>query len=76
MNEETKTQIVRNALADDIPFENIKFLYNLTENEVVHLMKKLLPIKQFIKWRTRARGAVLKNLNKTKINKQINKQNE
>ncbi len=76
MNESTRTKIIRAALADDVPFEAIYFEYKLTENEVVSLMKKNLPIKKFIEWRKRARGSGLKNLKQTRIKKEILKKEE
>jgi len=67
IGEKELTQIIRNALADDVPFEGIRFEYGLTENDVVRLMKKNLPIQKFVKWRNRARGSKIKNSKKSKL---------
>jgi uncharacterized protein (TIGR03643 family) len=67
LNEQDKSRIIRSALQDDIPFESIKTEYYLTENDVVYLMKKLLPLNKYIAWRRRARGSELKNSKRTKL---------
>jgi uncharacterized protein (TIGR03643 family) len=67
LSEMDKGKIIRSALADDVPFENIFVEFGLVENDVISLMKKSLPIKQFIKWRNRARGSDLKHLKRQKV---------
>jgi uncharacterized protein (TIGR03643 family) len=66
LSEYDKSKIIRAALADDVPFESIRLEYGLVENDIISLMKKSLPLKQFIKWRIRARGSDLKHLKRNK----------
>jgi uncharacterized protein (TIGR03643 family) len=75
LSDEDTTHIILAALADDIPFESIKLEYGLTENEIIQLMKKNLPIKKFILWRKRARGSGLKHLKQSRIKKKLSKNN-
>ena len=64
LSENDRSKIIRAALADDVPFENIAYEFGLVENDIISLMKKELPIKQFVKWRNRARGSILKHIKK------------
>lgn len=75
LSENDRSKIIRAALADDIPFENLYVEFGLVENDVISLMKKCLPISQFIKWRERARGSGLKHLSKSLGNKKDRRKN-
>ncbi len=72
LSENDKSKIIRAALADDVPFENIFSEFGLVENDVISLMKKSLSLKNFVKWRVRARGSNLKHLKKQYQSKSVN----
>tara|TARA_B100001248_G_C27076388_1_gene316296 strand:+ start:80 stop:313 length:234 start_codon:yes stop_codon:yes gene_type:complete len=50
------------AWEDRTPFEAIKFQFDLSEKEVIHLMKKEMTEKNWRKWRARVQGRKTKHL--------------
>ena len=50
------------AWEDSPPFEAIKFQFDLSEKEVIHLMKKEMTEKNWRKWRARVQGRKTKHL--------------
>tara|TARA_Y200000002_G_scaffold179596_1_gene148141 strand:+ start:6149 stop:6382 length:234 start_codon:yes stop_codon:yes gene_type:complete len=50
------------AWEDRTPFEAIKFQFDLSEKEVIQLMKKELTEKNWRKWRARVQGRKTKHL--------------
>ena len=55
-------RVVQMAWEDRTPFEAIKFQFNLSEKEVIHLMKKEMTEKNWRKWRARVQGRKTKHL--------------
>ena len=55
-------RVVQMAWEDRTPFEAIKFQFNLSEKEVIFLMKKEMSEKNWRKWRTRVQGRKTKHL--------------
>ena len=49
------------AWEDRTPFEAIKFQFNLSEGEVIRLMRSSLKISSFKMWRKRVSGRKLKH---------------
>ena len=49
------------AWADRISFEEIKKKTDLSEQEVIKIMRKNLKIKSYLLWKKRARGRVTKH---------------
>ena len=56
------------AWSDRISFEEIKKKTNLSEKEVIVIMRKNLKKKSYVLWRKRVRGRISKHRRKT-INK-------
>ena len=54
------------AWADNISFEEIKKKTNLSEKEVIVIMRKNLKKKSYVLWRKRVRGRISKHRRKTK----------
>ena len=54
------------AWADRISFEEIKKKTNLSEKEVIVIMRKNLKKKSYVLWRKRVRGRISKHRRKTK----------
>ena len=50
---EDKDEIIEMALSDKIPFDTIKMLYGLDENQVKRLMKAALKPGSYRAWRRR-----------------------
>ena len=50
------------AWEDRTPFEAIKFQFDLSEKEVIQLMKKEMTEKNWRKWRARVQGRKTKHL--------------
>ena len=44
------------AWEDRTPFEAIKYQFNITEKEVIQLMKREMTLKNWKKWRARVQG--------------------
>ncbi len=55
-------RVIQMAWEDRTPFEAIKFQFNLSEKEVIHLMKKEMTEKNWRKWRARVQGRKTKHL--------------
>ena len=55
-------RIIQMAWEDRTPFEAIKFQFDLSEKEVIQLMKKELTEKNWRKWRARVQGRKTKHL--------------
>ncbi len=47
-------RVIRMCWEDRTPFEAIKEQFNLTPNEVIKVMRKILPLRDFKRWRVRA----------------------
>ena len=55
-------RVIQMAWEDRTPFEAIKFQFNLSEKEVIHLMKKEMTEKNWRKWRARVQRRKTKHL--------------
>ena len=55
-------RVIQMAWEDRTPFEAIKFQFDLSEKEVIHLMKKEMTEKNWRKWRARIQGRKTKHL--------------
>tara|TARA_Y200000002_G_C22561783_1_gene612797 strand:+ start:723 stop:1031 length:309 start_codon:yes stop_codon:yes gene_type:complete len=55
-------RIIQMAWEDRTPFEAIKYQFNITEKEVIRLMKKEMTEKNWKKWRERVQGRKTKHL--------------
>ena len=51
-----KDRIIEMAWEDRTPFEAILFQFNITEKEVIMLMKREMTLKNWKKWRARVQG--------------------
>ena len=58
--------VIRMAWSDRISFEEIKKKTNLSEKEVIVIMRKNLKKKSYVLWRKRVRGRISKHRRKTK----------
>ena len=58
--------VIGMAWADRISFEEIKKKTNLSEKEVIVIMRKNLKKKSYVLWRKRVRGRISKHRRKTK----------
>ena len=72
-------RIIQMAWEDRTPFEAIKYQFNITEKEVIRLMKKEMTEKNWKKWRVRVQGRNTKHLrlryegvNRFKLNREKN----
>ncbi len=55
-------RVIQMAWEDRTPFEAIKFQFDLSEKEVIQLMKKEMTEKNWRKWRARVQGRKTKHL--------------
>lgn len=55
-------RVIQMAWEDRTPFEAIKFQFDLSEKEVIRLMKKEMTEKNWRKWRARVQGRKTKHL--------------
>ena len=62
--EGTDAWLVWAAWADRVTFEDIREKTQLTENQVIHRMRKLLSARDFRRWRKRASNVSLKHRRK------------
>ncbi|MEM1323732.1 MAG: TIGR03643 family protein [Bacteroidota bacterium] len=62
--EEELDRIIEMAWEDRTPFEAIRFQFNLSEGEVIKLMRNNLKRKSFKLWRKRAQRISQKHLKK------------
>ena len=53
--------IIEMAWEDRTPFEAILFQFNITEKEVIILMKREMTLKNWKKWRARVQGRKTKH---------------
>ena len=58
--------VIGMAWSDRISFEEIKKKTNLSEKEVIVIMRKNLKKKSYVLWRKRERGRISKHRRKTK----------
>ena len=58
--------VIGMAWSDRISFEEIKKKKNLSEKEVIVIMRKNLKKKSYVLWRKRVRGRISKHRRKTK----------
>ena len=54
-------RIIEMAWEDRTPFEAILFQFNITEKEVIMLMKREMTLKNWKKWRARVQGRKTKH---------------
>ncbi len=64
MKEADKSRIIEMAWEDRTPFEAIHAHYNLTESDVIRLMRTSLKPASFRLWRARVSGRNTKHLKK------------
>jgi uncharacterized protein (TIGR03643 family) len=57
-------RIIEMAWEDRTPFDAIKFQFNLSEQEVIDLMRTHLKQSSFKRWRKRVQGRATKHLKK------------
>lgn len=62
MTEERIDRIIEMAWEDRTPFDAIKFQFNLSEQEVIKLMRSKLKRNSFKNWRQRVQGRKTKHL--------------
>ena len=58
--------VIGMAWSDRISFEEIKKKTNLSEKEVIAIMRKNLKKRSYVLWRKRVRGRISKHRKKTK----------
>ena len=61
LSEIEKDRIIEMAWEDRTPFEAIFFQFNITEKEVIMLMKREMTLKNWKKWRARVQGRKTKH---------------
>ena len=61
LSEIEKDRIIEMAWEDRTPFEAILFQFNITEKEVIMLMKREMTLKNWKKWRARVQGRKTKH---------------
>ena len=61
-NELEIDRIIEMAWEDRTPFEAISFQFNISEKEVIMLMKQEMTLKNWKKWRARVQGRKTKHL--------------
>ncbi len=57
-------RIIEMAWEDRTPFEAIKFQFNISEQEVIEIMRFELKLTSFKMWRKRVQGRATKHLKK------------
>jgi len=55
-------RIIEMAWEDRTPFDAITFQFNLSEAEVIELMRRELKPKSFLRWRARVQGRATKHV--------------
>ena len=55
-------RVIEMAWEDRTPFEAIRFQFNLSEGDVITLMRRQLKPSSFKRWRRRVQGRVTKHL--------------
>tara|TARA_B100000780_G_scaffold205964_1_gene146426 strand:+ start:697 stop:972 length:276 start_codon:yes stop_codon:yes gene_type:complete len=56
-------RIIEMAWEDRTPFEAIFFQFNISEKDVIMLMKREMTLKNWKKWRERVQGRKTKHIN-------------
>ena len=59
-NNEFISHVIELAWQDRIPFKSIKYQYDLSESQVIQLMRKNLKRSSFLMWRKRVHSSVSK----------------
>ncbi len=62
LREDELSRVIEMAWEDRTPFEIIKKQFNLTEQDVIRLMRSSLKSKSFKRWRSRVNGRKTKHL--------------
>lgn len=60
-------RIIEMAWEDRTPFEAIAYQFGLTEQEVIHLMRRQLKPSSWRNWRARVQGRATKHAQKTAV---------
>ena len=61
MIEETKNRIIEMAWEDRTPFDAIKDQFDISEKDVIKIMRRNLKLSSFKLWRTRVSGRKTKH---------------
>lgn len=61
LSHEQIDRIIEMAWEDRTPFEAIKFQFNLTEDDVITIMRREMKSKSFAMWRKRVQGRKTKH---------------
>ena len=61
LSHEQIDRVIEMAWEDRTPFEAIKFQFNLTEDDVITIMRREMKSKSFAMWRKRVQGRKTKH---------------
>ncbi len=61
LSKEQIDRVIEMAWEDRTPFEAIKFQFNLTEDDVITIMRREMKSKSFAMWRKRVQGRKTKH---------------
>ena len=61
LSQEKIDRVIEMAWEDRTPFEAIKFQFNLTEDDVITIMRREMKSKSFAMWRKRVQGRKTKH---------------
>ena len=61
LNQEQIDRVIEMAWEDRTPFEAIKFQFELTEDDVITIMRREMKSKSFAMWRKRVQGRKTKH---------------
>lgn len=61
LSQEQIDRVIEMAWEDRTPFEAIKFQFNLTEDDVITIMRREMKSKSFAMWRKRVQGRKTKH---------------
>ena len=61
LSEEQIDRVIEMAWEDRTPFEAIKFQFDLTEDDVITIMRREMKSKSFAMWRKRVQGRKTKH---------------
>ena len=61
LSQEQLDRVIEMAWEDRTPFEAIKFQFNLTEDDVITIMRREMKSKSFAMWRKRVQGRKTKH---------------
>ena len=61
LSQEQTDRVIEMAWEDRTPFEAIKFQFNLTEDDVITIMRREMKSKSFAMWRKRVQGRKTKH---------------